>query len=74
MDYVAGDRRLPDYLTAEEVADVLGYNAEYVRRMLRGGKLQADKKAGVWLVYREAVEEYKKAVQGKSKHDPTRGA
>jgi len=65
---------LPDYLTTEEVAEVLGYHAESVRRMVRNGKLRADKKSGVWLIYREAVEEFQKAVEGKAKRDPTRGA
>lgn len=64
---------MPDYLTVEETAEVLGYNPFYVRRMLRNGKLRADKKGGMWLIYREAVEEYSNAIKGKSKHDPTRG-
>ena len=67
-------RRLPDYLTAEEAAHALGYHVQYVRRMAGSGKLRADKKAGVWLIYREAVEAYRAAVAEKSKHDPTRGA
>ena len=66
--------RMPDYLTAEEVAGILGYHVKYVRRMAKDGKLQADKKAGIWLIYRDAVEAYRASVAGKSKHDPTRGA
>lgn len=65
---------LPDYLTTDEVAAKLGYNVKYVRRMARNEKLPADKKAGVWLFHREGVEEYKAAVAGKAKHDPTRGS
>jgi excisionase family DNA binding protein len=64
---------MPDYLTVEETAEVLGYSIEYVRRMLRNGKLSADKKAGIWLVYRDAVEAYKEGIAGKAKNDPTRG-
>ena len=64
---------LPDYLTVEETADVLGYHTAYIRKMARNGKLRADKKGGMWLVYREAVKDYRKAIRGKSKHDPTRG-
>ena len=41
---------LPDYLTTEEVAGILGYNVKHVRRMIRKKKLKADKKSGVWLV------------------------
>jgi excisionase family DNA binding protein len=64
---------MPDYLTVEETAEVLGYHPNSVRKMVRAGKLRADKKGTMWLVYREAVEDYRKAIQGKAKHDPTRG-
>lgn len=70
---ILGGTGLPDYLTTEEAAKALGSSPDYVRRMLRNGKLRADKKGGIWLIYRDAVESYKAAVKGKSKHDPTRG-
>lgn len=73
MLYQHGGLGLADYLTVEETADALGYHPAYIREMVRGGRLRADKKAGVWLVYREAVEQYRRAIEGKSKHDPTRG-
>ena len=65
--------RLPDYLTTDEVAEEIGYHVESVRRLIRVGKLEADKK-GIWLVRREALEEFKETVKGKSKHDPTLGS
>jgi excisionase family DNA binding protein len=65
---------MPDYITTEEAAEILGYHIEHVRWMIRSGKLRADKKAGIWWVYREAVEEYKRSVEGKTKHDPSRGS
>ncbi|MCP4542700.1 MAG: helix-turn-helix domain-containing protein [Chloroflexi bacterium] len=68
-----GSTRLPDYLTVEETAEVLGYHPNSVRKMVRAGKLRAEKKGTMWLIYREALEEYQKAIEGKSKHDPTRG-
>ncbi|RLC76220.1 MAG: hypothetical protein DRJ03_20010 [Chloroflexi bacterium] len=75
----AGGLELPDYLTVEEVAEILGYNVESVRRLLRPRpegkqpKLRGDKKGNMWLVYRESVEEFKEATEGKAKTDPTRG-
>jgi hypothetical protein len=65
---------MPDYLTASEVADELDYHVESVRRIIRTGKLQADKKAGVWLVPREALQDYRQRIEGKSKHDPRLGS
>jgi excisionase family DNA binding protein len=63
---------MPDYLTVEEVSDILGFHVDSVRRLIRGEKLSADKKAGVWLIPRGALEEYQKALEGRSKHDPWR--
>jgi excisionase family DNA binding protein len=64
---------LPDYLTVEETAEALGYHADSVRHAIRVGKLRADKKGTMWLIPREALEEYQQKIAGKSKHDPTRG-
>jgi excisionase family DNA binding protein len=63
---------MPDYITTEEAAEILGYNVKSVRRLVRRGVLYAEKKVGVWLIPREVVEEYKRSVEGKSKHDPWR--
>jgi excisionase family DNA binding protein len=63
---------MPDYITTEEAAEILGYNVKSVRRLIRRGQLRADKKVGVWLIPREEVEEYKRSLLGKSKHDPWR--
>jgi excisionase family DNA binding protein len=63
---------MPDYITTEEAAGILGYHVAYIRKMVRDGKLSAVKK-GVWLIPREALQEYREKVAGKSKHDPTRG-
>jgi hypothetical protein len=41
---------MPDYLTAEEMADILGFHINSVCRLVRNGKLGADKKAGIWLI------------------------
>ena len=64
---------LTDYITAEEAAHSLNYSVQYVRRMLRCGKLAGEKMSGVWLVQRESLEAYNQVVSGKSRHDPTRG-
>ena len=61
---------MADYLTVDETAQELGYHPASVRRMLRAGRLCADKKAGIWLVYTASVREYKLLVAGRSKHDP----
>jgi excisionase family DNA binding protein len=63
---------MPDYLTVEEVAEILGYHVKSVRRIIRKGQLRADKKSRVWLIPREALREYQETLEGRSKHDPWR--
>ena len=65
---------MPDYITTEEAAEILGYHLVHIRKMVREGKLRADKKAGIWWVHRDGVEKYRKSIEGKAKNDPTRGA
>ena len=69
-----GSSRLPDYLTVEETASVLNYHADSVRRLIRQGRLKADKKGTMWLIYREAVEEFQNSIKGKAKRGRPRGA
>jgi len=63
---------ISEYMTTDEAAKVLGYSPEYVRRMLRKGKLPSEKMGRLWLIPRDAVEEYKEAVKGLERHDPRR--
>ena len=39
-----------DWITTDEAADLTGYHVEYLRRLIRGGKLSAAKKGGSWWV------------------------
>jgi len=52
-----GGGRLPDYLTTDEAADISGYHVNYIRKLVRAGKVKADKK-GVWLIYRADLMRY----------------
>lgn len=65
--------RMPDVVTVEEAADALGYHPESVRQLIRRGRLNARKAGTMWLIPAEALRAYQQAIQGKSKHDPTRG-
>jgi excisionase family DNA binding protein len=49
---------LPDYLTTEEAAEISGFHVEYIRHLIRKGKIKADRKVGVWLIYREDLMRY----------------
>jgi hypothetical protein len=62
-----------DYLTSREAAEILDLTPEGLRRKARLGQLDATKRGGVWWFVRESVEQYAATVEGKSRHDPTRG-
>lgn len=50
-------------LTVKEAAKELGYHPDHVRRLLRAGKLRADRFGRAWLISRQEVERVK-ALQG----------
>ena len=67
------------WLTAEEAASLLGYNTEYVRRLIRNSRLRARKFGYIWLVYPDSVGKLKAILErqireGYSKYDPRRGS
>jgi excisionase family DNA binding protein len=66
------------WLTTEEAAEILDYNVEYIRRLIRSGRLEAKKHGHIWLVDPESVENLRRTLirqiqEGYSKYDPRRG-
>jgi excisionase family DNA binding protein len=51
------------WLTVNEAAEQSGYNAEYIRELIRQGKIQAHKFSIVWMVDRESLSAYLQKVQ-----------
>ncbi len=49
---------LKTHLTVQAAAKVSGYNAQYLRRLLRAGKLKGDKIGQMWLVDKVALDSY----------------
>ena len=43
------------YLTVQMAVEATGYNAQYLRRLLRAGKLEGIRVAQVWLIRLEAL-------------------
>jgi excisionase family DNA binding protein len=57
---------LKTHLTVQAAAEVSGYNAQYLRRLLRTGKLNGDKIGQIWLINKDAFEAYfEEAIQSK---------
>jgi excisionase family DNA binding protein len=66
------------WLTTEEAAKILNYDSEYVRRLLREGRLKGKKFGTIWMIYFSSVQKRKELLnyqddQGYSKNDPRRG-
>ena len=41
---------IDNHITVQEAAEITGYNVQYLRRLLRAGKLEAIKVGQIWLV------------------------
>ena len=47
-----------EWLSAKEAADVSGYHLETIRRLVREGKITAEKFTFVWMISRSSILEY----------------
>ena len=50
---------MSEALTTNEAAEILGYNPNYLRDLLRRGVIRAKRFSGVWMIPREEVERIK---------------
>ena len=48
---------MTERLTAQQAAELLGYNVRHVYRLLRAGDLQGEKFGQTWIINRSEVEE-----------------
>ena len=46
---------LADYVTSEDAAEISGYHVNYIRRLLRQGKLKGRKFGNVWFIERASL-------------------
>ena len=49
---------IDNHITIQMAAGISGYNAQYLRRLLRTGKLDGVKVGQVWLVDLDSLQEY----------------
>jgi excisionase family DNA binding protein len=50
-----------EWLTVNEAARLSGYHPEYIRQLIRDGKVNAKKFSIVWMVDKESLLQYVKA-------------
>jgi len=63
-----------EYVSVDEAAEITGYAPAYIRRLLRQGKIQAEKKGTMWWVGLESLKAYKQEMDtlGSEKFSPWR--
>jgi excisionase family DNA binding protein len=61
-----------DWITTKEAAELTGYSVEYVRRLVRQGRVVAKKWLRDWVVSRQSLLEYQKSMEelGRRKYNP----
>jgi hypothetical protein len=52
---------MPDWISVEEAAEMSGYNAEHVRRLIRSKLIVAQKKGAMWWVDQQSLMTYRDA-------------
>lgn len=65
---------LPDWITTEEAAEVSGYHVNYIRRLMRQGKVTGRKAGLMWWIDRDSLRSYLDTVKelGAEKFRPHR--
>ncbi len=63
---------MPDWISIVEAAELSGYNAAYIRRLIRNGKIAAERKGPMWWVDRKALNAYLRLAQSQDdrRHGP----
>jgi len=51
------------YISVQAAADLTGYNLQYLRRLLRSGKLEGIKIGQLWLIEMQSLETYLQHVE-----------
>lgn len=66
---------MPEWIDIRQASELSGYNSDYLRRVMRQGKIDAQKRGTMWWIDRDSLREYMATVEalGTKKFDP-RGA
>lgn len=60
-------------MTTEQAAEYLNVSKRTIFRLIDRGTIKAEKFGPVYMIKKADLDEYKAAIEGKSKNDPTRG-
>ena len=57
---------ISNHITVNTAAEATGYNIQYLRRLLRSGKLEGIKIGQIWLIEMQSLEMYLQQVESTS--------
>ena len=52
------ENNVTDWVSVHEAAEITGYSMEYIRRLVRQGKLAAERKGPMYWIDRKSLDEY----------------
>ena len=55
---ISTNQVIVNHISVQAATEITGYNAQYIRRLLRAGKLDGVKVGQVWLVNLDSLQEY----------------
>ena len=61
--YVRGSMPTWTGWTVQEAADNTGYHPEYLRRLIRAGKIEAEKFGGMYIIRADSLQQYIETTQ-----------
>lgn len=62
-----------DWISTDEAAELSGYHPEYIRRLIRKGKIKVSRKGIMFWIDRASLLEYLRKSQAESKKDKRHG-
>ena len=66
---------LPEWISVREAAELSRYHPNYIRRLVRQGKMKARKEGPMWWIDRDSLRAYVEEMEalGPQRFDPRRG-
>lgn len=63
---------MPEWITTEEAMQISGYARNYLRRIIRQGKIAAEKKGTMWWIHKDSLQAYAAEMEalGNQRFDP----
>lgn len=54
---------LAGWITVKQASEIFGYNEEYIRRLLRAGRIKTLKVGRTFLIWQKSLAEYQRAME-----------